>query len=70
MTGQIRKTKALVAERSSEETGDVSDLTGYIERLYLAKRRADQRIAELGGQESRNVSGFVLRVELQLMIYR
>ena len=56
VTGQIRKTRAVIAETSGEEGEKVSELTDYIERLYLAKRRADQRIAELGGQENRNVS--------------
>ena len=74
VTGQIRKTRAVVADRSAEDTGDgqnVSELTDYIERLYLAKRKADQRIAELGGQEPRNVSRLVLtlRNDLRLMFF-
>ena len=28
----------------------------YIERLYVAKRRADKRIEELGGQDMSSVS--------------
>jgi len=59
VAGQIRKAKAAVGDRAGEEVVDgvkVSVLTSHIERLYGAKTRADERIARLGGVQSKSVS--------------
>lgn len=51
--------ETLAEGRRKDEIVDghkVSHLIDYIERLYVAKRRADKRIEELGGQDMSSVS--------------
>lgn len=63
VSGQIRKTRAMLAdlERGKEvEDGQCeSDLLEWVERLGVAKMRADKRIVELGGLEGTNVRAHV-----------
>ncbi|KAI8968665.1 PXA domain-containing protein [Pilobolus umbonatus] len=50
---QIRKKKALIADRDPEEVMDgerVSDIMIYINRLMVAKKRADKKIGTLSGE--------------------
>lgn len=60
VAAQIRKTRALTSDRDPQDSVEggqrVADLLDYIDRLYVAKRKADKRIAELGGSETSNVS--------------
>ncbi|ORY72392.1 PXA domain-domain-containing protein [Leucosporidium creatinivorum] len=55
VSGQIRKVRASIDGRPLDELVDgvkVADWLSFIERLYAAKRKADKRIAELGGMGS------------------
>lgn len=58
---KVTDTWALSADRDMDEiiNGEqVEDIVVYINRLQVAKRRADQRIAALGGLDSFKVRGF------------
>ena len=58
VAGQVRKTRAAVEGRRKGDTVDgmkVADLLEYIERLLVARRKADKRIEQLGGIEASSV---------------
>lgn len=60
---KVTDTWALSADRDMDEiiNGEqVEDIVVYINRLQVAKRRADQRIAALGGLDSFKVRGFFI----------
>ncbi|KAH7910457.1 PhoX domain-containing protein [Hygrophoropsis aurantiaca] len=59
ITGEIRRTRLLLAnhERDDWINGEkTEDIVAFLDRLYTAKRTAEQRIVVLGGQEDPNKS--------------
>lgn len=59
VAGQIRKARLAVEGREPEEVVQgvrVAVWEEHVERLLMAKRKADQRIADLGGAEGSSVS--------------
>ncbi|KAF8899065.1 PhoX domain-containing protein [Infundibulicybe gibba] len=73
ITGEIRRTRMLLANHEKDEwiNGEkTEDIVAFLDRLYTAKRRVEERIVSLGGeddgkqlptQESHPKSGVALR---------
>ncbi|KIK70642.1 hypothetical protein GYMLUDRAFT_32683 [Collybiopsis luxurians FD-317 M1] len=57
--GEIRRTRMLLANHEKDDwiNGErTEDVVAFLDRLYTAKRRAEQRIVELGGGDDSNQS--------------